>query len=91
MRDPKKLQAFQLADQLALVVYNATRAFPKEEQFGLAAQMRWAAVSVPSNIVEACARDSQSDYLRFLGMAYGSASELLYQVSLAFRLKYLFR
>lgn len=91
MHDPKKLQAFQLADQLALVVYNATRAFPKEEQFGLAAQMRWAAVSVPSNIVEACARDSQSDYLRFLGMAYGSASELLYQVSLAFRLKYLFR
>jgi four helix bundle protein len=87
MHDPKKLQAFQLADQLALVVYNATRAFLKEEQFGLAAQMRRAAVSVPSNIVEGCARDSQSNYLRFLGMAYGFASELLYQVSLAFRLK----
>jgi four helix bundle protein len=89
MRDPKKLQDFQLADQLALVVYNATRAFPKEEQFGLAAQMRRAAVSVPSNIVEGCARDSQCDYLRFLGIAYGSASELLYHLSLAFRLKYL--
>jgi four helix bundle protein len=89
MRDPKKLQAFQLADQLALAVYDATRAFPKEEQFGLAAQLRRAAVSVPSNIVEGCARDSQSDYLRFLGIAYGSASEVLYQLSLDFRLKYL--
>jgi four helix bundle protein len=65
MRDPKKLQAFQLADQLALAVYDATRAFPKEEQFGLVTQLRRAAVPVPSNIVEGCARDTQFELSTF--------------------------
>lgn len=89
MRDHSKLKAFELADALALAVYEHTRSFPREELFGLTAQLRRAAVSVPSNIVEGCARHSEADYLRFLDIAYASSREVEYQLSLAARLGYL--
>ncbi len=88
MRDHTKLRAFELADEVAILVYRATRGFPKEEMYGLTSQMRRAAVSVASNIVEGCARESQAEYLRFLEIAFGSLRELNYQFGLARRLGY---
>mgnify|MGYP001822478931 FL=1 len=89
MRDHTKLRAFELADEVAVLVYRVTAGFPREELYGLTSQMRRAAVSVPSNIVEGCARDSQADYLRFLYIAFGSLRELHYQLRLSKRLGFL--
>ena len=89
MRDHTKLRAFELADEVAVLVYRVTAGFPREELYGLTSQMRRAAVSVPSNIVEGCARDSQADYLRFLYIAFGSLKEMHYQLSLSKRLGFL--
>jgi four helix bundle protein len=89
MRDHTKLKAFALADRLALAVYQQTAGFPRAEIFGLTAQLRRGAVSVPSNIVEGCARHSEADYVHFLDIAYASSREVEYQLSLAVRLGYL--
>ena len=88
MRDHRRLRAFELADELALETYRLTKNFPKEEMFGLVAQMRRAGVSISSNIVEGCARESRPEYLRYLEIAFGSVRELAYQASLAERLGY---
>jgi len=79
-----------LADDLAVLEYQVTARFPREELYGLTSQMRRAAISIPSNIVEGCARDSQADYIRFLYIAFGSLRELHYQLSLSKRLGFLF-
>ena len=89
MRDHTKLRAFELADELAMLVYQIIAEFPKEELFGLTSQIRRAAVSVASNIVEGCARDSEADYLRFLNIAFGSLREMHYQLNLSQRLGFL--
>jgi four helix bundle protein len=89
VRDHTKLRAFELADEVALLVYRITARFPRGEQYGLTSQIRRAAVSVPSNIVEGCARESQADYLRFLNIAFGSLRELHYQLNLSNRLRFL--
>lgn len=88
MRDHKKLRAFELKDVIVPLIYHLTRDFPPQEVYGLTAQIRRAAISVPSNIVEGCSRESQVEYFRFLEIALGSLRELDYQVQLAVRLGY---
>lgn len=87
-RDHRKLDAFKLADQMAIAVYLATGDFPKSETYGLRGQLRRAAVSIPTNIVEGCARESSAEYLRFLDIALGSARETGYLLNLAKRLSF---
>ena len=71
MRDYTKIDAWRLADDLTVAVYERTRSFPKEEMYGLTSQLRRASYSVPANIVEGASRESKKDYLHFLYIARG--------------------
>ncbi len=88
-RDHRRLRVFHDAHALALAVYKHTRGFPRDEWFGVRSQIRRAAVSVPSNVVEGSARRSSREYVRFLTIARASAAELSYLVSLCTELGYL--
>ena len=69
--------------QLVKAVYQMTSDFPAEERYGLAQQMRRAAVSIPSNIAEGAGRNGPKEYLHFIGVARGSLAELETQMQLA--------
>lgn len=85
-RNHRQLTVFQKADELAVLVYRLTAKFPPDERFELRSQIRRAAVSTPTNIVEGCARDGRRDYARFLDIASGSANEVSYLLDLSARL-----
>jgi four helix bundle protein len=91
LRDHKYLRAYELADECAILIYQMTKDFPSAEIYGLAAQMRKAVVSVASNIVEGCTRESKIEYQRFIEIAFGLLKEMNYQFSLAKRLGYIRR
>jgi four helix bundle protein len=83
MKDFRDLNVWQKAHRLTLAVYKNTRQFPKEERYGLTAQIRRSSVSIPANIAEGCGRSGDAELGRFLRIAMGSASELEYHFLLA--------
>jgi four helix bundle protein len=86
LKSHEDLDVWQLAMTLVEDVYRGTRSFPREEAFGLTTQIRRAAVSIPSNIAEGAARNGNKEFLHFLSVAAGSASELSTQLQIAKRL-----
>jgi len=89
MKDFRQLKVWEKIHQLALVVYKATKDFPKEELYGLTSQIRRASMSIPTNIAEGCGRNTDAEFARFLQIAMGSASETEYQLILARDLEFL--
>ena len=83
MEDFKNLKVWTKAHELTLAVYKQTRAFPRDEIYGLTSQIRRASASIGANIAEGCGRRSDPEMKRFIQIARGSASELECHVLLA--------
>lgn len=84
----RKSVSWQKSMDLATMVYEVTRTFPKEEMFGLTSQLRRASVSIASNIAEGQGRSTVGEFIQFLGMARGSALEVQTQLEMALRLDF---
>ncbi|HEX3244063.1 MAG TPA: four helix bundle protein [Chloroflexota bacterium] len=87
-RDFRELIVWQKGMELAQAVYRVARLLPAEETYGLSAQLRRAAVSVPSNIAEGYARRTTRELVQFVGVAQGSLAELQTQIELSRLLGY---
>ena len=85
----KNLEVWKLADDLALKVYQATKAFPKEELYGITSQIRRSCLSVPTNIVEGYSRKGDKELSRFISISLGSLAETKYLLHFSSRLEYI--
>lgn len=84
-----RLDVWKRSVSFAESIYKVASTFPKLEEYGLGSQLRRAAISIPSNIAEGAARRSKREFVQFLYVAAGSASEIDTQLELAFRLGYM--
>ena len=89
LKNYKELNVWQKAYAFCLQIYRLSKHFPNEEKYGLTAQIRRSALSIPSNIAEGYGRKTTVDYIRFLYIAYGSLCELETQIMLSGDLTYL--
>jgi four helix bundle protein len=85
----KKLIVWQKADDLAYKIYIATKSFPKDELYGITSQLRRAALSVPTNLVEGTGRQGKSELRQFANIALGSLAEVTYLLDFSLKLGYL--
>ena len=85
----RKLRVYQQAKELVIYVYRILKQFPKEEQYALCDQLRRAVISIPSNIVEGMGRVSVKEQIHFLEIAFGSLNETMWQLELAYELRYI--
>lgn len=83
LKSYKELTVWQKSIKLVKEIYQLTNEFPKSEVYGLAIQMRRAAVSIPSNIAEGYLRKNRKEFLQFLRISYGSSAELETQLIIA--------
>jgi len=88
MRDFKTLNVWEKSHKLTLRIYDITKSFPNHELFGITSQIRRASASIPTNISEGCGRQTQREFSRFLGIAFGSAAEAEYLILLSRDLGY---
>jgi four helix bundle protein len=89
MQGHRDLAVWQKSMSLVTDIYSATRCFPHDEVFGLSSQIRWAAISIPSNLAEGHGRNSRREFRQFIGQAQGSLLELETQLEIAQNLGYL--
>jgi four helix bundle protein len=89
METHKNLIVWQKSIAFVTAIYNLTKSFPKEELYCLVNQIRRAAVSIPSNIAEGCARKNTKEYIQFLYVSLGSAAELETQLIISSNLGYI--
>lgn len=85
----RKLNAYIAADCLVIEIYKITKAYPRDELFGLTSQMRRAAVSVVANIVEGYSRRTNKEKINFYYISRGSLSEIEYYIDLSLKLSYI--
>jgi four helix bundle protein len=85
----KQLKVWQKSVDMAVDIYKLTLPYPTEEKYGLVSQMRRSGASIPSNIAEGAGRNTNGEFIHFLGIAEGSANELQTQAIISERLQFI--